>query len=256
MVPVRGRLAKVAQRSDGRVVESSMVSIGDGCYRRMPTCRGFSYVDMVIVVAVLGIVGALLAGAFGLGSDHKQAEWDRDKAQRAAAALEQQHDIAGAINLDAPRLAVAAQQAAGNDAKWEEAERERRRNNVALGACPDAGQTAGQSTPAAEVGGKPAAEGARPAGVADGAGGVRVHWRFVGMHDGAFTGTDGRPVFADSAGYAGDPARADTASPYGLADVLEVNAANARALSACRREFFALRGRIEAAGAAIEKGER
>lgn len=257
VVPPRGVESMTAQRRDGRVVETGFTSAGEGCYRRVPTCRGqgFSYVELAIVLAILIGIGAMCAWFYGAGKQATQAEWDKDRAAKASAALQQQTDISDAVKEGEDVRALAAQRAAQNDTKWEEARREQRRNRVTLAGCEEQGRVAGKGAPAAGVVGEPAAPNSGAPGVPRGGDRVVVLlWRFVGMHDGAFTGAGGEPVFGDSAGYALDAARADTASPYAVEDVLDVSGANARALSSCRREFFALRGRVERAAEALTKG--
>lgn len=252
MVETRGVESRTAQRADGRVVETTLISDGEGCYRRMPTCRGFGYVDLVIVLAIIAGVGVMCAWFYGAGKQATQAEWDKDKAAKASAALKQQEAISDAVKEGEAVRALAVQKAEFNEAKWEEAERARRRNGIELASCEESRQAQGPGAPAGGVVGEPAAPNSGAPGVpGSGARVVALRWRFVGMHDGAFTGTDGGPVFVDSERYALDASRADTPSPYGLDDALEVGKSNAVALSTCRREFFALRGRVEAARTAI-----
>lgn len=219
--------------------------------------RGFGQVELAVGLVVLAAIGVALWWAYQHGLEVKQAEWDRDKLAAIAAGQARDRDVSDAIKEKEAQRAMSDARAAENDRKWKEALRDSRRNKVALGSCveskaePVAGADGGMV-----AGGTGVMVGIKPAAAPDGAArapGIRLHWRFVGLHDGAFTGLDGEPLYRDSAKYAGDAARADTPSPYGLDELIEVVGENARALSKCRLEYFTARNKLVAAEAAFKR---
>lgn len=212
--------------------------------------RGFGLVELVLIVAVIGA----LVGAYTLIDSHGYA---RGRAEEKAGALSLQlvkDRYATKAIAEAKMGRVAAEVAAqGYEAKWKEARRAAQRSGVALGSCDEvpAPAPAGSVVVVGEGVGGDAGAGLRASGDGDTrVRAPRLHWRFVGLHDLRFLSLDGKPLFQDSAGYALDPARADTASPYTLDDAIDVAGDNAGALNACRSAFFAARQDLEVAAQA------
>lgn len=243
--------------------ERNSVEHSRGCFRRMPTCRGVSTIELGIYVALAGLILAAvivaqqwLAGYAReheeIGRDAKQLEWDKDK-ERAAEA-QRRKDVAVAQSLLAEEKRRLAAEAVAEDvnARWEEARREARRNRTPMVACPqptDAGRSRGggaelagaapaAATAASDVAGAPAPE-------------PRLTWEFVRLYDGAWTGADGQPVPGALAGSAAT-AVAGAASPHGVDELIDVHAENARRCSEDRRELGELIRKLEAARDAVD----
>ena len=203
---------------------------------------GFGYVEMAIAAVV--IVG-LIAGAMWFYSTGKsageasvRAEWSRAKLQAIEDGRKRDEAVTAEL-LEAKKTRDAAQAAANfNRTKWQEAKREVERSGKELASCATARAEPGQSSP-------------EPAPVA----GVRLHWNFVWLYDGAFTGTDGQPLFAAPTELPSNTGGADAAapSPYGLAELLTVHGENAMKQSDCRRALIQVRTEIERAAAAWDK---
>lgn len=215
-------------------------------------------IQVMMAGALVALVLIIATGLFcewhghKLGTEEKQAEWDRQKLADIAAGQKRDRDVSDALDLLAKGKADADRAAEDNEAKWKEARREAQRNGVSLGTCVTDRQRAGAN--GVPGGGDAAA----PPDGGDRAGATRVllSWAFVGLHDSAFTGLDGKPLSPSAAGIAADKTRAGTPSPYGLDELLEVATDNARSLSACRRDVDDIRSKVEAASAAWDQGER
>lgn len=231
--------------------------------------------------AALGVLAVLAAAAVAFhawrngvedsgyrrGLAEKQAEWDQAKLEQAD--LERRRN--GAVERE---LAIArqdaetfAQAAEDFEGKWKEALREVRRSSVALGSCGSSapaepavavagGARGADPAPAGGVAGEPAGSGlVAPDGGARVAG-VHLHWRFVGLYDGAFTGLDGKPLSPAAAQLAAGAPGADAPSPYGLEELAEVAGDNGRKHSACRRDVANLRAEVERAAEAWDRASR
>lgn len=223
--------------------------------------RGFGVVEVIIA---LGVAAALIAAIWGGLAWWASVNFKRGEAAARladlAAGQARDSDVSDAVKEREAALELGRARAASNEAKWKEALRDADRTNADLASCEV--DQAGPAEPdrAVLANGDPGVGTLRaPTAPRDHAGdhlGVRLLWRFVGLHDGAFTGLDGESLFDDSARFALDAARADTASPYGLRDVASVGGSNAIALSACRREYFALRGKVVRAELVWDKATR
>ena len=166
--------------------------------------------------------------------------------------LKRNADVSAALGELVKQVAAARAEAGKYKADWQEARRASRGERLA--SCDGTSSGATAVAEGAGVGEQPASEGARGPGLrVPGAPTVHLLWRFVGLHDGAFTGLEGEPLFAASREYALDPARADTDSPYTIDDALDVAADNAFKLSACRRDVAKAREVVEQAAAAWGK---
>lgn len=232
--------------------------------------RGFAIPSLTQLALILVVATAAIGSFWGLvawhahvnyarGQADKQVEWDKKKAEDAAAGARRDAAVRAALLDQQKRADEADARADQADQQWEAERRENARNRRPLAACPvgrsaaadGAVQPAGE--PVAVTGSglrAPASLGAGPAADPGSDPGVRLLWRFVWMHDGAFTGIDGQPLFRDPARAGPDDPRADTASPYTLDDALDVAGANARALSACRRTYLGAIVKLERAAAA------
>lgn len=217
---------------------------------------GFSQVELVVVLAVLIGIAAFGAYCFHLGSEHKQAEWDAKQVADIRASVARDQDVSDAIKEVHDKSMLAEQRAGENEAKLKGELREARRNGERLAVCEEQGPAA--SALAGAPDGAPVASGSglRPAGVAARGARIRLLWRTVGLHDGVFTGVDGEPLFPDSAQFARAPERADTASPYELDELIEVDGENGRALSKCLRWVNDVELKLQAAEKAWDKKGR
>lgn len=228
-------------------------------------------ISLIQVLIVLGAASALLATIWGAvawhasthfkrGETSKQVEWDKQEKERRKAERARADAVAAALLLQQQRADTAEVRAAENERRWKEARRANR--HATLGSCapatpptPVAGPVVADREPAPVAGAgirAPGAAGGDPAG----APGIRLHWRFVGLFDSAFTGIDGEPVYRAEAQFALEPSRVDTASPYSLDDVLDVNGENARALGECIRAYGQAMSAIDAAATAWDRASR
>ena len=226
--------------------------------------RGFTLlVYLGMALAVLGMVYALFqfvdshwetSAGIERGEANKQALWD--KANREADARQRKTTAAVAkelVRVDENRL-VAERVADKANLNWQEAVRESKRKNVALGVCEPAKP---EPRNAVAVEGSGLRVGPNPIG-------IRVSWGFVGLYDGAFTawaGAEaGQPLFTALAGIersegASSPSP-HSPSPYDLGEIIEVHGENARRFSACLRDYTTLKGKIIAAERAWDGAER
>lgn len=204
-------------------------------------------IEVLMAGAIAALVLVIATGLFcewhghKLGLEEKQAEWDRQKLADIAAGQKRDRDVSAALDTLAKSKADADRRAEENETKWKEARREAQRNVVSLGTC-----VADRHFDVPAGGAAAPSNSGAPAGAAH----VLLSWTFVGLHDSAFTGLDGKPLSEAAAGIAADAARAGTPSPYGLDELLEVDSDNARSLSACRRDVDGIRSKVEAAAAA------
>lgn len=219
--------------------------------------HGIDTVRLVLVVVALGMIGAgtvVLRSWINAWADGHYRR-GRTDAKLEAAELERMKGAAvdRALLLEEKRWLSAHQRADEAFEAWKEAKRETIRTRKPLASCGPA--TTESTRPARDPDSGQAAAAADDdrAGGAPGGAGLRLHWRFVGLHDGVYTGLDGQPLFAASAQFSGDPGRADTASPYGLDELLEVHGDNAVKLSTCRRSLVAARTQLETARDAWDK---
>lgn len=211
------------------------------------SARGFGLAYLVAGIALVAALAGLYAFVDGRGykrgAAEKQVEWDKSKEEtrKELAALKAARD---ALLLQRQReLEIAHTNAAGSEAKWKEEVRRARREGKTLASCGPAEPVPGIPRDRERVAGT----GLRPMGGDRGARapGIRLHWRFVGLHDGAYTDRAGQPLFGASAEHAREAARADTASPYGLEDLLDVHGDNAAGHSACIRDLNEVMDRVE-----------
>jgi hypothetical protein len=201
-----------------------------------------------LVLAVCAYVAGEWRGA-NRGRAEVQAKWDAQKLADVAAGQARDRATLKAIDRAQESAAAAAKLAAENETKWKEALRDAQRNRKPLGTC----VTERGPTEPVQPGGSARPEEHAPAdGATAPAPRLLVLWRFVGLHDGAFTGLDGQPLFGDSSQFALDDSRADAPSPYGLDDLIAVNGENARALSSCRSAYAQALEALDAAAAAWE----
>lgn len=221
--------------------------------------RGFGWIE---VVAVLAAAAALIAALWGglawhanvhfkRGQADVQGKWD--KAELAAEAERRALDVAvaGALDVLAKQVGVARAEAEKHKTNWQEARDEARRNGKQLGSCEVPGPDQSPSPSGAGLGGLPAGNGIKQGGVAGRDPGIRLHWRFVGLYDGAHSdGITGKPLFGATQAYAFASERADTPSPYGLDELIDNVGTNAERWANCRRDLNAAISEVEAAEAA------
>lgn len=230
--------------------------------------RGFAIPSLTTILVVLGAVTLAASAIWGAvawhasvnyqrGANAKQLEWDQAKLEAA----EDERVRRAAVNaaLEDERKKRAAAEAAAHNAnrKWQEARRANR--DAALGACAPAQRIEPDGPVAQDRDGRAAGGALRmPAGSADrdhpAGGGVVLHWRFVGLWDGAYTTAAGEPLFGAASEHALAPERAGAPSPYTLDDVIDVHGENARAHSDCLRKFDQVIANIERASQAFDQG--
>lgn len=181
-------------------------------------------------------VGVLAAVIWGIhhagyvsGEADKQAEWNaaNARAQKQADTLRVAQQ---ALLREESRQRQAAEASALDyQTKWKEAKNEAKRSKrpLALTDC-------GSSKPAADATDVALDRGDRADPVR-----LSLTWEFVSLHDSAWTGASGQPLFGDRAGIlaqAGGPDPSER-SPYGLDELLDVHQGNAVRFDACRRDF-------------------
>lgn len=217
-------------------------------------------------ILVYGVIAlALLAGLYGLynvveshgyarGAGVVQKMWDDSRLAAEQRARERRETITAALNLERQKTANAEERAAKFETDWRRARDEARRSGKPLGSCPGQGSPAGAPAADGAVSGAPAGAGIRAAGVggADRAG-IALHWRFVGLWDGAYVGLGGEPLFSAQTGHAFAPERADSPSPYGLGELIDVHGENARRFGACLRAFDDAMRKLDAAAEAWDR---
>ena len=187
--------------------------------------RGFGLI--VYAVLALAILGTLSGIAYKIresGKDSVRLEWEsaNRKAQEEQAAREAAARKTAAKS--ASDLAAAQQKGAEYAAKWRKARAEATKP---LASCPES----------------PRSDATRPDEATPSPSGLRFSWRFVSLHDRAWTGKAGEPVLPDpTPGTVSDP---DTPSPIGAEAVLDNHAANADLCSSDRRKLDALITQIE-----------
>lgn len=203
--------------------------------------RGFVVPPIAYLIAGIAFLGAL-AGLYGwvhgngvkVGEANIQAKWNKQIEKDRALEAARTQDVSDAIKEKEQQRLAALSTAADNDTKWKEKVREVRRLQAQLA-----------SVDAPKNGDPNAGVGVAGGGVTSPR--ISLLWRYVGLHDGAFTGIDGKPLFKAQSEYALAPERADTASPYGLSDAIDIHGENARGFSACLRAFDDAMSKIDAA---------
>ena len=187
--------------------------------------RGFGLI--IYAVLALAILGTLSGIAYKIrqgGKESVRLEWA--EANRKAQEEQKAREMAAALiaRTSAGELAAAQQKGAEYAANWRKARAEARKP---LASCP----------------GSPPRDATRPDEGKPSTGGLRFSWRFVSLHDRAWTGKAGEPVLPDpTPGTVSDP---DTPSPIGADQVLDNHAANADLCSSDRRKLDSLIDQIE-----------
>lgn len=213
--------------------------------------RGFDTIQLGMVIVVLVLIGGAVWGVNSYLTGVEKKGYDRGVAETTLRAEEARKrrdaEVAGALDMLAKRWGTAQAEAEQATAKWQEARNADRGKQ--LGVCEVQGPSKAAPRRDPPVAGEPAGTGVRQAGVAGGdRAGVRLLWRFVGLYDGAHgAGDGGQPVFGATQAYALAPERTDTASPYGLDDLIDVHADNAWKWAECRRDLNAAIDAVEAA---------
>ena len=199
---------------------------------------GLAVVALGLLYALFQFIDSHWETSAGIerGESNKQALWD--EANRKAEAQKQRTAAAVAkelIRVDENRL-VAEAKADKSNLNWQEAVRESKRNNVALGVCEPAETQQDNAVAAVEGSGIRAVP--RPPG-------IRLSWEFVRQFDSAWTDLAGESVFPVAAW--GEGSAGSSPSPYTLEDTRDIAGINAQRCSADRREFKSLITKIEAA---------
>lgn len=113
----------------------------------------------------------------------------------------------------------------------------------------DAAKRSGTPLAVADCGPAPAGQISAPAGgglvVPRGAVALRLTWEFVGLYDSAWTASDGKPLFGDTARAEKGSAGPGAASPYGPDEILDNHEINSARFDACRRQLRALNATID-----------
>jgi hypothetical protein len=228
--------------------------------------RGFGLVHVLAGIALVGVVwGAVSWHAsvhYARGQSDKQVEWDAANRKAVELAAARRLAVARALLVAENAKLKADEKARIADDNWKEAQRENRREGIALAVCPK--RPAGPQSDRALAVGSPSGPGLRARaedpGHAAVRGGLRFTWEFVRLFDSAWTGAGGEPVHAAAAGpeaAAGSGAAAPGgASAYTPDDVLDVHGENARRCSADRREYRTLILKIQNAARAWDEARR
>lgn len=183
--------------------------------------RGFSTLIIygLLALAVLGALKGIYGYGYSAGKDAKQTEWDEANRSAQARADQERRDREAAARAASEARQRAELDAADYRARWRAASAKR----PVLASC-------GPAEPAGAV---PAVHERQNApDRADG--GLRLTPAFVLLYDAAWTGPDGKPVFGDPGGSAGEAATADPA------ELLRVHEENAARCSETSRRFTAL----------------
>lgn len=106
----------------------------------------------------------------------------------------------------------------------------------------DAAKRAGTPLAVADCSAAAPVAAAAGSGLKDPAPGLRLRltWEFVGLWDSAYTASDGKPLFGDTARAEKAAAGPGAASPYGPDELLDRHEANVAKYDACRRQLGAL----------------
>lgn len=176
---------------------------------------------------------AFLVAAFGGWSYTKGV--DRESDRRDALELKQakiEHDghaKAVAYGVEQARKAQVNQAAADEyQQKWKEQRNAAKRSGTPLAVVDGCTAGAGSATAGS--------------GLKDPVGPVRLRltWEFVSLWDSAYTGSDGQPLFGDTARTEKTAAGPGAASPYTADDVLDRHEVNTARWDTCRRQLRAL----------------
>ena len=189
------------------------------------TQRGFSLiVYAVLAVAILGLLSTIVYRIREGGKDAIRVEWAEANKKAAAEQAAREAAARATAAKSAKDLAAAQQKGAEYAEKWKAA---RSAASKPLASCPES----------------PPRNAARPDDPTPAPGGLRFSWRFVGLYDGIWTDSAGKPVFGNNPAPSGaDP---DSPSPIGPGEVIDNHAENARTCSIDRRNLDALIGQIE-----------
>lgn len=214
----------------------------------------YGLVALAVIAAAWGALSWHAGVHFARGQADRQAEWDRDTIANERIAAARRAAVTAALQAEKVKTAAAEELARIHEINWRRARDEARRNGKPLGSCQGEGSSARPAGVAGPVAGEPAGEGLRAPGVggAD-RGGVALHWRFVGLYDGAHTGPDGQPLYRAQVDHALAPGRADTPSPYGLDELIDAHGENARRFGACLRAFDDAMRKLDAAAEAWDR---
>ena len=187
--------------------------------------RGFGLiVYAVLALAILGTLSGIAWKIRESGKDAVRVEWSEANRQAQEAA----DKLTAERALEAREAVIALQQAERKatdaDSRWKALRRAKARD--ALATCPS-------TTPPVD---KPAT-GTVASQQPDS--GLRLTWAYVLLHDRAWVGKDGEPVFSGAGIPPGGAAETDP-SPYGPGEILDNQGINAQRCSEDRRNYGAL----------------
>lgn len=208
--------------------------------------RGFVQFQLIAAgVAVLALAGVLIwtgSHFYQSGRSSMKAEWTQANAAAQLAADRLRADNEMAIRQLGATASDAATAARDYQQRWKDARDEGQRKNRPLAAvsCPRAHPAAGSAQANVDPGQR--FEGDRVAAVD-----VQLTWEFVGLHDSAWTGGSGQPLFGDPAGILAAAGGPDPAASSGLdlTALIETHRTNAQHFDACRRDFKRLIGAVD-----------
>ena len=187
--------------------------------------RGFGLiVYAVLALAILGTLSGIAWKIRESGKDAIRVEWAEANRLAQEAADKERAERA----LEGRKAVIALQQAQGKAKTYETRYQALRRSqaNATLATC------RGITPPIA----KPAT-GAVASREPDS--GLRLTWAYVLLHDRAWVGKDGEPVFSGAGIPPGGAAETDP-SPYGPGEILDNQGINAQRCSEDRRNYGAL----------------
>lgn len=195
--------------------------------------RGSILLYLVLGIAILGILAGIAYQIREAGYDAAMLEVaERDRKAQAAEDARRAALINTAAQSSREALR-ATERAITSDNRWQEARNALRRSGKPLIAveCPAPDPKANDGNP-------------RPPGLAA-APRLRLSWELVGLLDGAWTGDDGKPLFAGDLQRGGAAAGAAAgSSPYDPDDLLDNHGKNAASCSENTRRLTALTTKI------------
>jgi len=187
--------------------------------------RGFGLiVYAVLALAILGTLSGIAWKIRESGKDAIRVEW----AEANRLAQEAADRLTAERALEARKAVIALQQAerkaADANSKWKALRRSQA--NAVLATCPSINPSVDKSATGAVASQQPDS-------------GLRLTWAYVLLHDRAWVGKDGEPVFSGAGIPPGGAAETDP-SPYGPGEILDNQGINAQRCSEDRRNYGAL----------------
>ena len=188
--------------------------------------RGSILLYAVLALAILGVLSGIGYKIRESGKDAVRVEWAEANRQAEAEATRLRLEREAEARKAVAALHNAEMEARNATERWKVARNALGRTPLAV--CP----TPQPAAPDAATG--TVASPDRPDA------GIRLTFAYVLLHDRAWTGESGQPIFGGAGEPAAPPAAPGAASPYGLDQLLENHQTNAAACSENSRQLGAL----------------